>query len=73
MHQEEEYWDILKGEVIRERMLIEDLLTVSRIEKGKYSGIQKQLNICTAVHEAISAIQPQARGLGIQIKRTIAQ
>jgi len=67
----EEYWDILKGEVIRERMLIEDLLTVSRIEKGKYSGIQKQLNICTAVHEAISAIQPQARGLGIQIKEQL--
>lgn len=66
-----EYWDILKGEVVRERMLIEDLLTISRIEKGKYSGVQKQLDICDALREAVVTIQPQARGLGIQIKEQI--
>jgi signal transduction histidine kinase len=66
-----EYWDILKGEISRERMLIEDLLTVSRIEKGKYSGIQKQFDICAAVRDAILAIQPQARGVGIQIKELV--
>lgn len=66
-----EYWEILKGEIIRERMLIKDLLTISRIEKGKYSGVQKQLDICDTLREAVAAIQPQARGVGIQIREQI--
>lgn len=67
----EEYWQILKGEVVRERMLIEDLLTISRIEKGKYSSLKKQIDICSAVKDALSAIQPQADGMGIHILANI--
>jgi PAS domain S-box-containing protein len=63
----DEYWSILKGEVMRERMLIEDLLTISRIEKGKSSSVKKQIDICTAIKDAVSAIQPQADGVGIRI------
>jgi PAS domain S-box-containing protein len=67
----DEYWQILKGEVNRERMLIEDLLTISRIEKGKFSGAQKQIEVRTAVHDAVTAILPQARGNGIRINEQL--
>jgi PAS domain S-box-containing protein len=67
----DEYWSILKGEVMRERMLIEDLLTISRIEKGKFSGVKKQIDICAAIKEAVSTIQPQADGVGIRILTNI--
>lgn len=68
----EEYWQILKGEVNRERILIEDLLTISRIEKGKYSGAQKQIEICAAVHDAVATILPQAKGNGIRINEQLS-
>jgi len=67
----DEYWSILKGEVLRERMLIEDLLTISRIEKGKFPGVKKQIDICSAIKEAVSAIRPQADGVGIRISTKI--
>jgi two-component system phosphate regulon sensor histidine kinase PhoR len=63
----DQYWQILKGEVNRERMLVEDLLTVSRIERGKYTATRKPIDICASLHEAITTIQPQADAAGIEI------
>jgi PAS domain S-box-containing protein len=67
----EQYWQILKGEVNRERMLIEDLLSVSRIEKGKYTSVRKPIDICASVEEAVRLIRPQADGAGLEIDVSI--
>jgi len=63
-----QYWEVLKGEVMREKMLIEQLLTVSRIEKGKFPISQKNLDILASIRTAVAVMQPLAEGKGIHIK-----
>jgi len=63
-----QYWQVLKGEVTREKMLIEQLLSVSRIEKGGYTVSQRNLDLVESIHEAVKILEPQANGKGIEIQ-----
>lgn len=63
-----QYWQVLKGEVTREKMLIEQLLSVSRIEKGGYTVSQRNLDLVESIRDAVKILEPQANGKGIAIQ-----
>ncbi len=67
----QQYWEVLKGEVGREKLLIEQLLSVSRIERGQFRFSQKNLDLLPVLHEAIEMLYPQAEAKGITVHLSI--
>lgn len=59
-HEPNKYWQILKQELNRERLILEDVLTVGRIEADKYAITDSLVNLQPILNHAISAMRPQA-------------
>ncbi|MFZ5819356.1 MAG: ATP-binding protein [Chloroflexota bacterium] len=62
-----EYWDILKQELNRERLILEDVLMVGRLESGRYKIAAVPLSVRPPLQGAIQAVQPQAEMKNISI------
>jgi len=58
--EDKNYWQILKQELNRERLILEDVLTVGRIESGKYRIADGLVNVTPILQTAISLMTPQA-------------
>ena len=56
----EEYWQILTQELNRERIILEDVLTVGRLEAGKYRIADGLVSIMPVLKSAIDSMQLQA-------------
>lgn len=61
------YWDILKNELERERGILEDVLTVGRLESGKYRVGKESVSILPILNSAINAMRPIAELHNIDI------
>jgi len=59
-HEPNKYWQILKQELNRERLILEDVLTVGRIEADKYSIPDSLVNLQPILNHAINVMRPQA-------------
>lgn len=68
--EDKNYWQILKQELNRERLILEDVLTVGRIESGKYRIADGLVNVTPILQTAINVMQPQAdlRNIVIQFE-----
>lgn len=63
-----EYWNILKEELERERLLIEDLLMVGRLESNRWAVRLQPVDPLASLLNSIQGIEPQAQGKDIQIE-----
>ena len=69
-NEREDYWKILKQELNRERIILEDVLTVGRIESGRYRIAGGSVSVLPVLNDAINAIRAQAdiRDINIQVE-----
>lgn len=69
----EQYWSVLKEELERERALIEDLLTVGRLENNQWEVKIQAVHPMQSLEQSLRTIQPQAdeKGISIQLKDAI--
>lgn len=61
------YWDILKNEIAREWSLIEDLLTVGRVEQGRLNITLKLVDYSSILRKSIEIIRPLANDKTIHL------
>ncbi|HMZ07827.1 MAG TPA: ATP-binding protein [Anaerolineales bacterium] len=64
----DEYWQILKQELNRERLILEDVLTVGHLEAGKYLISESRISILPSLQISIEAIIPQGKIRDIRIE-----
>ncbi len=64
----QEFWNIMKDELERERVLIEDLLTVGRLESNQWMVKLHPINPFQSLQNSIQTISPQALQKNIQIQ-----
>ena len=63
-----EYWGVLKKELNRERMLVEDLLSVGRLESGNIDLHLSTLNLSELIDEVVHQMEMSAGKKQIPIK-----
>jgi two-component system phosphate regulon sensor histidine kinase PhoR len=63
-----EYWRILQSELDRQRVLVERLLTVGRLETGNLKLVLQEVDVSKVLGEAISAVLPFSQESQIEIK-----
>jgi PAS domain S-box-containing protein len=63
-----EYWNILKDELERERVLIEDLLMVGRLESNRWAVRMQPVDPLVPLLNSIQSVEPQAQGKNIRIE-----
>ncbi len=66
--EQQQFVGILKQELNRQRLLLNDLLVAGRIESKKYEVHFAPLNIIPLIEEAIASVKPQADARQITIK-----
>jgi len=66
-----EYWRILKQELNRERLILEDVLTVGRLETGKYVITEGEVSIIPSLRNSIEATTPQGAIRNVKIETDI--
>ncbi|MBT4843282.1 MAG: PAS domain S-box protein [Anaerolineae bacterium] len=54
-----QYWKVLKEQLGRQRELLEDLLTLGRLESGRYQEEIQQIWLLPLLHKTITEILPQ--------------
>jgi PAS domain S-box-containing protein len=66
----QQFIDILKQELKRQRILLDDLLVAGRIESKRFQVHLSEVEIQPVIEEAVSSVRPQAdaRQLEIQVK-----
>jgi PAS domain S-box-containing protein len=62
-----EYWRVLKSELDRARLLIEDLLTLGRLESGRLNIAVKPLNIAGVIEQALHSVRLMADSQAIEL------
>jgi len=62
-----EFWQVLKDELEKERLLIEDLLTVGRLESNRWNVRKQPVNPIEPLMNAINSIAPQAVSKQVEI------
>ena len=67
------YWDILKKELERERGILEDVLTVGRLESGKYRADKESVSILPILNSAINTMRPMAELRNIKINVRVGE
>ncbi len=63
----EEYWNVLKDEVERERILIQDLLTVGQLESNRWKVKAIPVDPLSPLNSSVQSILPQASEKRIRI------
>lgn len=66
----QQFLEILKQELNRQRLLLDDLLVAGRIDSKRFNVRLSPLNVLPLIEEAISSVQPQAdaRQIAIQLE-----
>jgi PAS domain S-box-containing protein len=66
----QQFLGILKQELNRQRLLLDDLLVAGRIENDRFEVHLSPMDVLPLIEEAISSVQPQAeaRQIAIQLK-----
>lgn len=67
----EEYWQVLKGELNKEKLLIDDLLTAGRLESQQQKFNYKPIDLGEFIREIISKSQIQANDKQITVRLTM--
>jgi signal transduction histidine kinase len=62
-----QYWDVLKSELNRERILVEDLLSAGRLENGQLHFHFSSFNIVDLINQVIHQLEVLAREKNISI------
>ena len=62
-----EYWRVLRSELDRARLLIEDLLTLGRLESVGINLEAQPLDIAEVIEQALQSVWPLARDKGIEL------
>ncbi|HWS24422.1 MAG TPA: GAF domain-containing sensor histidine kinase [Anaerolineales bacterium] len=65
-----EYWTVLKGELNREKLLIDDLLAVGKLENQQQKLNYKMVDLSDLIHEVTSSAQIQANDKQIALRLT---
>lgn len=66
------YWDILKAELKRERLLIDDMLTVSSLEKDALQIRSKRIQVLPILQDAIETNAAFASEKGLLLEKNFA-
>ncbi len=66
-----EYWDVLKGEINRERLLIANILSAGRLESNQLPMHFQAVDITEIVNQVVDQIEPSAREKNIAISLPI--
>jgi PAS domain S-box-containing protein len=64
---ENEYWNVLKSELNRERMLVEDLLTAGRLESDRTHFHFRTVDVLDVLQRVIQSLELAARGNQVEI------
>ncbi|WP_432093323.1 ATP-binding protein [Streptomyces sp. bgisy100] len=64
--------DVVERNTVRLRTMIEDLLTLSRIEAGSYKGIKQVVDVCGIVEAVTDAMRPQAQDKDVELRSACA-
>ncbi len=66
----QQFLEILKQELNRQRLLLDDLLVAGRIESDRFKVHLSPLDVLPLIEEAVSSVQPQAdaRQIAIQLE-----
>ena len=72
-NERKDYWKILTQELNRERLILEDVLTVGRIESGRYRVSGGSVSILPVLNNAINSMQAQADLRSIEIHVEISE
>jgi len=64
---QEKYWRILRSELDRQKVLVEDLLSASRLEKQSFELDRKKTEIITTLKACIDTIQPLTEQKNIKL------
>ncbi|GII06055.1 ATP-binding protein [Planobispora takensis] len=59
--------DAIERNTQRLRLLIEDLLTLSRIESGAFRTVRQQTDLCAVVDGAVTSMRPAAAKAGVEV------
>jgi signal transduction histidine kinase len=68
----EQYWKILRTELGRQRELIEELLTMGRLESGTFHLTMTPVEVAPLLQEALESVRPLAEKRGITFTCLIA-
>jgi len=63
-----QYWNVMKEELERERVLVEDLLTVGRLESNQWTVKVQEIDPFECLRNSIQTVLPQATQKQIRIK-----
>ena len=64
----EEYWRVMKGEINRERLLIEDLLSAGRLESDRFQFNFRKLDVAEVLKQVIIPLKISALDKGIEFE-----
>jgi PAS domain S-box-containing protein len=62
-----EYWNVLKGELNRERMLVEDLLSAGRLESDRFQFNFRLIDVEKIITATVQQFEPAAREKEISV------
>jgi PAS domain S-box-containing protein len=62
-----DYWRVLRSELDRARLLIEDLLTLGRLESGRIHLATQPLDITEVIEQALQSVRLLVRDKGIEL------
>ena len=68
----EQYWKILRNELGRQRDLIEELLTLGRLESGTFQLTSAALEVGPVLIEALDSVRPLAEKRRVRLASTVA-
>jgi two-component system, sensor histidine kinase and response regulator len=67
----EQYWKILRNELSRQRELIEELLTLGRLESGTFQLAPGALEVAPFLGEAVESVRPLAEKRRVRLTSTV--
>ena len=62
-----EYWDVMKSEINREKLLVEDLLSAGRLETDRDSFNIRPVDISLIIHDTLQLLDHNARDKEIRV------
>ena len=68
-----EFWDILKGELDREKLLIDDILTAGKMEGQQPHMHYKMINMCDLFNDLFTKLEIQAKEKSIHFEHSITR
>lgn len=64
----QEFLQIMQNQTVRLRRLVDDILQVARMEEGRESYVQEQLDLCEVVEASLHEVHAKAEGRSVRIE-----